>query len=330
MSQPFAIALGSNLGGRAENLDRAVALLDALDDVEIRALSRVYESDPWGDTDQPAFLNAVVSGQTTRNAHELLAATQRIEARLGKKIERRWGPRLIDLDVLFCGEETIEEQGFSLPHPRICERPFVYLPLRDVEVPPLWGPLTQPVPEGKAIEAQTRALEPTGWWGARACARERTYEAPTEDDTARLGWVLGETVRPGDMFALAGPLGAGKTAMVRGMARGLGIEGAIPSPSYTLCREYSTGRLPFQHWDFYRLEDAGDLESTGFFERVTQKAVLAIEWAELFDDELPTERRTDIRIEREALCDTRRVAFAFGPGTLHLRVAMTARGAVCQ
>jgi len=124
------VALGSNLGDRLGNLRAAVALLPA-EGIEVTARSSVWETDPVP-ADQPAFLNAAVRAETALAPRDVLAALKRIEHALGRRPERRWGPRPADLDLLFFGEERVNLPELQVPHERILERSFVLAPLADV------------------------------------------------------------------------------------------------------------------------------------------------------------------------------------------------------
>jgi len=130
-----AIGVGSNLGDRLENLRRAAARLgDLLHDVR---WSSVYETEPVGLTEQPRFLNACCVARTELSPPELLAALARIETELGRVRDGvRFGPRVIDLDILLYGDEVVEGSTLSIPHPRMHERAFVLVPL--AEVAPNW------------------------------------------------------------------------------------------------------------------------------------------------------------------------------------------------
>jgi 2-amino-4-hydroxy-6-hydroxymethyldihydropteridine diphosphokinase len=129
------IALGSNLGDRAGNLRAAVALL-AENGVRIVSRSSIWETAPVP-ADQPAFLNAVVRATTTVEPQQLLELLKRIEHQLGRRPERRWGPRPIDLDILFLGGTRVATATLEVPHPRILERGFVLAPLAEVTSGPL-------------------------------------------------------------------------------------------------------------------------------------------------------------------------------------------------
>lgn len=123
------IALGSNLGDRAGNLRRACQLL-ADEGVTLTRRSSIWETAPVP-AGQPAFLNAVVVGDTALGAAGLLAATKRLERQLGRRPARHWGPRPIDLDILFFGDTRIDSIELVVPHPRIAERAFVLAPLSE-------------------------------------------------------------------------------------------------------------------------------------------------------------------------------------------------------
>lgn len=124
------IALGSNLGGRQDNLDRALDALAAT--VTIDARSSVYETDPAYVLDQPSFLNMVIAGETGLCAESLLSELKRIEADIGRVPTRRNGPRVIDLDILYYGDQVMETDRLIVPHPRIAERLFVLEPLAEI------------------------------------------------------------------------------------------------------------------------------------------------------------------------------------------------------
>ena len=124
------IALGSNLGNRQDNLNRALAALAAT--VAITARSSVYETDPAYVLDQPSFLNMVVAGDTAVPAQSLLSELKRIEVDIGRVPTRRNGPRVIDLDILYYGNQVIETGRLVVPHPRLSERLFVLEPLAEI------------------------------------------------------------------------------------------------------------------------------------------------------------------------------------------------------
>jgi 2-amino-4-hydroxy-6-hydroxymethyldihydropteridine diphosphokinase len=133
------LALGSNLGDRRANLGAAVERLREL--VTIEALSSLYETEPAYLTDQPRFLNAALRGRTALAPQALLAFAKQIEHDLGRTTGRRYGPRVVDIDLLLYGEQAIDTPELAVPHPRMAERPFVLTPLAEIApdlVPPGW------------------------------------------------------------------------------------------------------------------------------------------------------------------------------------------------
>jgi len=127
------LGLGSNLGTRARNLSAARRRLR---EKGIRALrqSRVLETEPWGVTDQPKFLNQVVEGEWRGTPRALLRAAKQVEREGGRRPTRRWGPRVIDVDVLLFGDERVRQPDLVIPHPRIAKRPFVLRSLRELGI----------------------------------------------------------------------------------------------------------------------------------------------------------------------------------------------------
>lgn len=128
----ICLGLGSNLGDREGNIAAAVARLAAWPGVTVERVSSLYETAPVGYTDQPDFLNAVVRVRTTLTPRELLAACLAVERELGRERKIRWGPRTIDIDVLFFDDAVVETDELTLPHPRFHERCFVLVPLAEV------------------------------------------------------------------------------------------------------------------------------------------------------------------------------------------------------
>jgi 2-amino-4-hydroxy-6-hydroxymethyldihydropteridine diphosphokinase len=125
------LALGSNLGNRAEALAGARAMLEG-SGLRIAAASRVYESAPWGVVDQPPFLNQVVEVETTLTPRELLQRCHEIERQLGRVRSARWGPRTIDVDILLYGAVRMSEPDLIIPHPQLPRRAFVLVPLAEL------------------------------------------------------------------------------------------------------------------------------------------------------------------------------------------------------
>lgn len=124
------LALGSNLGDRRANLQSALQALPPA--VLVRRASPVYETPPWGLTEQPAFLNMVVEAETGLPPLDLLSHLKRLETQLGRLPAVRYGPRLIDIDILFYDDLVLDSPGLTIPHPRLHERAFVLVPLADL------------------------------------------------------------------------------------------------------------------------------------------------------------------------------------------------------
>lgn len=139
------VGLGANLGEREEALRAAVAALDATEGVEVVAVSTLRETDPVDYLDQPRFLNGAVAIDTTLTPRELLDALLAVERSLGRTRDGpRFGPRTIDLDLLLYGDESFDEPGLTIPHPRLHERAFALEPLAELDpglVVPGHGPL---------------------------------------------------------------------------------------------------------------------------------------------------------------------------------------------
>lgn len=123
-------SLGSNVGDRQAFMRNAVSHLE--DKVKSLTISSFYETEPWGNTDQPKFLNLCAKGITALSAEELLVFIKTIEASLGRKHTEKWGPREIDIDILFYGNKIISDQDVEIPHPYIAHRAFVLEPLAEI------------------------------------------------------------------------------------------------------------------------------------------------------------------------------------------------------
>lgn len=156
------MSLGSNLGDRYANLQRAVAELNKI--VKITAISPVFATEPWGDRNQPPFLNICVAALGEWTPRELLHQIKTIESDMGRVPTRRWGPRLIDIDILFYDSLIIEEEDLVVPHPRLSERAFVLAPLAIIN-PDLRHPLT-----GLSVREMLDGIDATGV--------ERMFEMP--------------------------------------------------------------------------------------------------------------------------------------------------------
>ena len=145
MAEPPVITylgLGSNVGDRLAALTEALALLNATPGLQLLSCSSVYETEPWGVTDQPAFLNLAAGFETTLSPVDLLAAVKSVEQAAGRTETYRWGPRVIDVDIQLYGDEMVNsaEPDLQIPHALLRERAFALVPLAeiapDLPVPP--------------------------------------------------------------------------------------------------------------------------------------------------------------------------------------------------
>ena len=123
-------------------------------------------------------------------------------------------------------------------------------------------------------------------------------ETRSPEETFRVGMRLGQEAKAGQVFTLTGDLGVGKTVFTQGLAKALGIEEAVNSPTFTIVQIYEGGRLPFYHFDVYRIGDIEEMDEVGFEDYVMGEGVSLIEWANLIEEILP-EKRTEILIERD-------------------------------
>lgn len=158
------LGLGGNIGDPAAAMAAALRTLDVAPQCRVVAVSSLYRTPPWGKTDQPDFLNAVAELDTSLTPRGLLALCLDTERSLKRERRERWGPRVIDMDILVFGNERIEEDGLQVPHPRMLERAFVMVPLAEI-APEL-------VLAGKKAAVHAAALDKggiervaeAGWW----------------------------------------------------------------------------------------------------------------------------------------------------------------------
>ena len=125
------IGIGSNLGDRQANCLKAIAFLNQAGQRVLKQSSQ-YETEPWGKTDQPRFINMAVEIETDLNPRGLLRRLKEIENYMGRVHTARWGPRLIDLDILLYEDQVVTEDELQIPHPRMHERAFVLQPLAEI------------------------------------------------------------------------------------------------------------------------------------------------------------------------------------------------------
>lgn len=142
----IVLGLGTNLGDRENNLRLALRLLTQNYEIEITHISSIYETAPFGVTDQPDFLNLTVAINTDMNPQTLLKSCLDVEEQMGRVRIQRWGPRVIDIDLLLYHDTRIDSPSLTLPHPGILQREFVIIPLHEM-APSLI------MPNGKTVAA---------------------------------------------------------------------------------------------------------------------------------------------------------------------------------
>ncbi len=153
MPHQVFLSLGSNLGDRLNNLHNAVVKLAPK--VTLVTQSSIYETEPWGYSDQPAFLNQIIKAETDLDPFDLLGFIKGIEVLLGRQETFRFGPRIIDIDILFYDDLVLDTPKLTIPHPRINERAFVLIPLIEI-APELQHPVL-----GKTIQELQNGVDPS-------------------------------------------------------------------------------------------------------------------------------------------------------------------------
>ena len=159
MDHTVYLSLGTNLGDRAANLKQAVNSLTP--QLQVRKRSKVYETPPWGYTEQELFLNQVLKATTYLDPEPLIGHLKRLEVVLGREETFRHGPRLIDIDILFFDDLVLETPSLVIPHPHVHERGFVLLPMMDI-APDLVHPVTKKSVREMLASCSTEGIAPFG------------------------------------------------------------------------------------------------------------------------------------------------------------------------
>jgi 2-amino-4-hydroxy-6-hydroxymethyldihydropteridine diphosphokinase len=161
------LGLGGNIGDPASAMAAALRILDADGETQVVRVSSLYRTPPWGKTDQPDFLNACAEIATNHPPRALLALCLDAERTLKRERRERWGPRIIDIDILVYGDRAVHEAGLDIPHPRMLDRAFVLAPLAEIapDLPLAGKPVAQWL---AAVDATGVVRQPSGsdWWRA--------------------------------------------------------------------------------------------------------------------------------------------------------------------
>lgn len=126
------LGLGSNMGNSNQNITQAIDLISAIDNVKVTKKASFYLSKAWGKTDQNDFVNTVIEIRCTLTAEELLESLQQIEKDMGRVREEKWGPRIIDIDILTFADLVVSQPHLKIPHPHLTQRSFVLAPLYEL------------------------------------------------------------------------------------------------------------------------------------------------------------------------------------------------------
>ena len=128
----YFLGLGTNIGQLNVNLKTAMLLIHKIKNIQILTVSSFYKTKPWGHKEQADFLNCIIVIESPDNPEFLLNELKNIEKTIGKNILFRWGPRIIDIDILFCDDLIVKNNDLEIPHPRVHERDFVLLPMMEI------------------------------------------------------------------------------------------------------------------------------------------------------------------------------------------------------
>ena len=132
MRKTVYLSLGSNMGAKITNIKNAVEAIGAIEGIRVIKTSSLYATEPWGKKDQAGFINAAVEIVTSLTPGQLLERLQEIEIKMGRQPSEKWGPRIIDIDILLFGDEVLQSRKLTVPHPHMRNRLFVLIPLEEI------------------------------------------------------------------------------------------------------------------------------------------------------------------------------------------------------
>jgi len=132
ISKFIYIGIGSNIGERKENIEKSLKILNSVEGIDVVSVSSLYDTEPYGYDEQPRFLNSAVKISSSLEPIPLLGKLKEIEKEMGREKGFKWGPRIIDLDILFYDNIILNEEGLIIPHPELHKRWFVLKPLNDI------------------------------------------------------------------------------------------------------------------------------------------------------------------------------------------------------
>lgn len=241
------IALGSNIGDTATNIQTAITALNTHPNITVTKTATPIATKSVTPTPQPDYLNTVLEIDTPLNPEALLDATQEIETQMGQAIDKGLAPRLIDIDILLYHGQSIQTDRLTIPHPRMFERDFVLEPLNDIA--------------------------PT------------LLQCISLDDLPKVAAEIAGSIKKGDVILFDGPVGAGKTTLISHIAKALGYQGHVQSPSYTLANQYDAPAMTIYHLDLYRLDGDDALWGIDLERYLSPDGVSLVEWGSRISDQ---------------------------------------------